>query len=56
MNPPARASASVRRQSMRSAGMSSRNRDAGFAPGCPQADRIIARDTYSRFFARVMPT
>ena len=56
MNPPDRASLSVRRQSIRSGGMSSMNRDAGLAPGCPHAERIIARDTYSRCFARVMPT
>src|SRR4051812_19291799 len=45
MNPPDLASSSVRRHSTRSFGMSSRNRDAGLAPGCPQADRIIARET-----------
>ena len=36
--------------------MSSMNRDAGFAPGCPHADRNIALDRYSRCFALVMPT
>ena len=56
MNPPERASTSVRRQSMRSFGMSSMNLDAGFAPGWPHADRNIARDRYSRCLARVMPT
>src|SRR5918995_1887053 len=39
-------SASVRRQSSSSAGISSRNRDGGLWLGAPQALRTIARDRY----------
>src|SRR3954454_17268897 len=47
---------SSRRQSTRSGGNSSRNREAGFIDGWPHAERVIARETYRRFLARVIAT
>src|SRR5689334_12851569 len=47
---------SVRRQSMSSCGISRRNRDSGLSIGWPHDERTLARLTYSRCRARVMPT
>src|SRR3954454_16844947 len=43
----------TRRQSTRSAGISSRNRDGGLVMGWPHAERTIALDRYRRRWARV---
>src|SRR6476469_652955 len=46
----------TRRQSISSAGISSRKREGGLVIGWPHADRTIARDRYRCRWARVMPT